>query len=260
MSILAGISIYPIKSLDPHFLTEVRVGSGGQLEHDREFALLDERGKWMRAKSYAPFHLLRSKYDLRAMKVTLWEEGKLGAKTFHLLDDQAKLEVYFSRFFDVKVRFARNEKKGFPDDSRAWGPTVISTGTLKKVAAWYPELTPEDIWMRFRPNLVIGGTQPFWEDRLYKKEGEAADFRIGAVRFEGTNPCVRCVVVTRDPCHAVPQSDFMKIFVEQRKATLPLWAESSRFADTFFRLGVNTRVDPHEAGKELMIGNKVELM
>jgi len=259
MSILAGISIYPIKSLDPHFLTEVRIGAGGQLEHDREFALVDENGKWMRAKSYAKFHLLRAKYDLRATKVTLREEGKSEARVFHLLKEQAQLEEYFTRFFDIKVRFARNEQKGFPDDPREWGPTVISTGTLKEVAAWFPGLKPDDIWKRFRPNLVIGGTEPFWEDRLYKKEGEGAGFRIGDVRFEGTNPCVRCVVVTRDPNHAEPLPDFTKIFTEKRKATLPAWAEGSRFADTFFRLAVNTRVDSKEAGKELMIGNKVEL-
>ena len=259
MPILAGISIYPIKSLDPHFSTEIRIGAGGQLEHDREFALFDAGGKCVRAKRHAKFHLLRAKYDLRAMRVSLCEEGKQDAQTFHLLKERAKLEDYFTRFFGLKVTLERNEKNGFPDDSSEWGPTLISTGTLKEVAAWFPGLKADDVWKRFRPNLVIGGTEAFWEDRLYGKQGEGVAFRIGDVQFRGTNPCVRCVVPTRDPSHAEPIPEFAKIFMERRKASLPAWAEGSRFADTFYRLAVNTRVEAKEACKELMIGDNVEV-
>jgi uncharacterized protein YcbX len=44
---------------------------------------------------------------------------------------------------------------------------------------------------RFRPNLVIGGVEPFGEDRLRA-------FEIGGMRFAAVKPCDRCVVTTTD--------------------------------------------------------------
>ena len=38
---------------------------------------------------------------------------------------------------------------------------------------------------RFRANLEIGDTEPFWEDRLYGRANEVVRFRIGEVVLEG---------------------------------------------------------------------------
>lgn len=45
---------------------------------------------------------------------------------------------------------------------------------------------------RFRPNLVVEGTEPFEEDRWRR-------IRIGDVVFRVAKPCARCVVTTLDP-------------------------------------------------------------
>lgn len=257
MSFLAGISIYPVKSLDPAFGTEITVGPQGRLLHDREFALFDAEGKYVNGKRHAKTHLLRAEFDLRAMKVSLSEQGKSAAQTFHLAKDKERVEAWLAKFFGFAVALKRDEQNGFPDDPQAWGPTVISTGTLKEVASWFPGLKPDDVWKRFRPNLVIGGVEPFWEDRLFAEEGQAVRFTIGKVAFEGINPCARCIVPTRNPLTAEATPDFAKTFMEKRKAKLPKWTNAARFTDTLYRLAVNTRVAPSEAGKEMQIGDKV---
>lgn len=74
----------------------------------------------------------------------------------------------------------------------------------------------------------------------------------------GVNPCQRCVVVTRDPQTGEPLPKFQKIFITQRKNTLPEWTERSRF-NHYFRLAVNTRLSPTEAGKVIQIGDEIVL-
>lgn len=45
---------------------------------------------------------------------------------------------------------------------------------------------------RFRPNLVVGGTEPHAEDGWRR-------IRIGAIEFDVVKPCTRCVFTTVDP-------------------------------------------------------------
>ena len=59
--------------------------------------------------------------------------------------------------------------------------------------------------------------------------------------MEGTNPCQRCVVPTRDSLTGAASSGFATEFARRRAATLPPWADRRRF-DHFYRLTVNTRL------------------
>lgn len=45
--------------------------------------------------------------------------------------------------------------------------------------------------IRFRPNLVIAGAEPYAEDAWRR-------IRIGAVGFAWSRPCTRCVLTTTD--------------------------------------------------------------
>ncbi|MGD1919501.1 MAG: MOSC domain-containing protein, partial [Pleurocapsa sp.] len=72
----------------------------------------------------------------------------------------------------------------------------------------------------------------------------------------GVNPCQRCIVVTRNPQTGEAYPQFQKTFIKQRKKTLPEWTERSRF-NHFFRLAVNTRLSPEQAGKTIAIGDIV---
>jgi uncharacterized protein YcbX len=255
---LDRILLYPIKSLDGVAVSEARVLQGGSLAHDREFAMVDERGDFVNGKRDQRVHLIRASFDGDFRTVTLRVQGKEGSQTFGLGGD-AGLEGWLSAFFGFRVRVAQDGVNGFPDDPSASGPTVVSGETLREVGAWFGGLNVEETQARFRPNLILGDAPAFWEDRLFGEPGASVGFEIGAVRFEGVNPCARCEVPTRDPRTGEMIRGFQKRFTERRAGTLPAWAAASRF-DHFYRLSVNTRIPPSEAGKALKVGDEVRVI
>lgn len=260
MPYLAKILIYPIKSLDGVEVTEVQLLPGGALKHDREFALFDEQGRFVNGKRTAKVHHLRSTYDLMARTVTLRiQDSDRPAETFHLDDDRSALATWFSDYFGYPVTFQQNLHMGFPDDTDASGPTVISTATLESVASWFPALEVEDIRQRFRTNLEIAQTSAFWEDLLFSETSQPVPFQIGTVELLGNNPCQRCVVPTRDHLTGQPYHNFQKSFIVQRQATLPDRAALSRF-NHFYRLALNTKIFASETGKILRVGDAVSVM
>jgi uncharacterized protein len=54
--------------------------------------------------------------------------------------------------------------------------------------------------LRFRPNLVVSGAEPYAEDRWKR-------IRIGALAFRVVKPCSRCVNPTLDPLTAERAAD-----------------------------------------------------
>lgn len=255
---IAGISIFPIKSLDGVSVTEATVLESGGLKHDREFAIVDQKGNFVNGKRNAKVHLLRSHFESDFKILSLQIQGTK-QKFFHLDQERTGLEAQLSDYFGFPVKLEQNSIAGFPDDTNASGPTIISTATLETVASWFPGVSVNDMRLRIRANIEIGGVPPFWEDQLFAQTGSSVRFQIAEVIFEGINPCQRCVVLTRDAITAQAYPNFQKIFVTQRKETLPDWVESSRF-NHFFRLSVNTKVPASEAGKVLRLGDEVKIL
>lgn len=256
MAKLSKILIFPIKSLDPISLNEIEISDGGSLKGDREFAIFDKSGKYINAKRYPKIHLIRAKYELGDRLVHLQIQEQQEVFTFHLDRDRMALTAWLSKFFDQPIELRQNVSNGFPDDPEAWGATVIAEATLATAHSWYasPQISLEQIRDRFRTNLEISDTEPFWEDHLFAKAGETIPFKIGDVQFLGTNPCQRCPVPTRDTFTGEVYPEFQKIFTQNREATLPLGIERSRF-NHFYRLALNTRIPFTEANKVLKIND-----
>ncbi len=254
---LSKIFVYPIKSLDGVAVTKATVLKSGALQHDREFAIVDQQGKFVNGKRYPKIHAIRSLFDFEAKTVSLQIEAKGQIQTFHLDNDRANLEAWLSDYFSLSVTLQQNSITGFPDDTKASGPTVISTGSLETVASWFPGCSSHEIGQRLRTNLEIANVPPFWEDRLFTQTGNVVDFQIGDVHFQGINPCQRCIVPTRHPLTGKVYPDFQKIFIQKRQETLPAWVISSQF-NHFYRLSVNTCISESEAGKILQVGNAVK--
>ncbi len=255
---LARIAIYPIKSLDPLVFETARVLPSGALEHDRRFAMADIAGRFVNGKRTEKVHTLHSTCDPAARTVTLGPRTGDERRLFHLDNDRDSLEEWLSGYFDQKISLVENELTGLPDDADAPGPTIISTATLETVASWFDDMTLDEARLRFRANLEIDGVEPFWEERLYGPAGEVVRFTIGSVAFEGTNPCARCIVPMREAHSGVLNPDLKKIFMDRRPATLPPWADRSRF-DHFYRLAVNTRPPAGFAGGQLRLGDEVRI-
>jgi MOSC domain-containing protein len=253
---LSRICIYPVKSLDGTSLSSANILASGAIQHDRTFALIDEQSRFVNGKRNPRIHRLRSRFDLAEGMLTLRVQNTEQEVSFRLDTERAALNEWLSAYFDCPVTIVENTATGFPDDSKAPGPTVISTATLQVVASWFAGLDEQAIRLRLRANLEIGGVPAFWEDRLFTEAESVVPFRIGDVLFEGINPCQRCVVPSRDPYTGEAFPHFQTILAQKRKESLPLWSTPSRF-NHFYRLSCNTRVPPSEDGKILHVGDQV---
>ena len=255
---LARIRIFPFKSLDGHDVAEAVVLRSGALAHDREYRFLDKQGSVVNGKRVGERIIrIRSVFDFGFGQVTLSDRQDSAAFFPHR--EQEPIESWVGERMGFAVRLQHHADGGFPDDTDAPGPTVVSTASLKTVASWFG-FTLEETRRRFRANLEVGGVPAFWEDRLYGPGDEKGRFRIGDVLVEGVNPCQRCAVPGRNPEDgSLTQAHFAKTFAEKRRETLPAWAEPGRF-DHYYRLTVNTCIPETEAGKVLEVGDTIDIV
>jgi uncharacterized protein YcbX len=256
---LANIRLHPIKALDPAHVNEARIGPSGGLEHDRAWALYFVDGQWVNGKRTPAIHLIRATYAQGVSSVTLSVPGdrrNIPKTTLAFPGDTSAASDWFSSFFEQAVT-VRYSPEGFPDDSIANGPTIVSTASLQAVCDLFPGMTIDEARQRFRTTLEIDGVPAFWEDQLFgEEERSAVRFRIGQINFEGSNPCARCPVPPRDPGTGEIIPGFQKIFSDYRRAHLPAWCPEARF-DHYYRMATNTRVAPTESGKILRVGDPI---
>jgi hypothetical protein len=255
--ILTRIILYPVKSLDGITVDRVRISPGGALMFDRQWAIADERGKIVNGKRTAQIQRLRSQFNLDLGLISLRVEGSDIAETFKLeTKPNSDLARWLTNFFQFPVTLVENATNGFPDDTHAYGPTIVSTATLELVGSWFQDLDASEVRRRFRTNLEISGVPAWWEDRLFGNPNEIVNFAIGQVSLAGINPCQRCVVPTRNSLTGKDTDRFQRLFTQHRQHTLPDWVNSSRF-NHFYRLAVNTQIPVSEAGKSLQIGDRL---
>lgn len=259
MPYLASIFIYPIKALDGVAVTQTTVLTSGALAHDREFALFDNQEKFVNGKRNAKVHLLRTSFSPDFQTISLGLEGTGTKQTFHLNANLTPLESWLSNYFGMPIHVQQNQATGFPDDTIANGPTVLSTKTIETVSSWFSGITPEQMRLRLRANLELADVPAFWEDQLFTEADRVVQFQIGDVLVEGVNPCQRCVVPARDTWTGEFYPNFQKTFITRRKEMLPDWTTNSRF-NHYYRLSVNTRIPSSEAGKVLQIGDEVQII
>ncbi|PSQ52982.1 MOSC domain-containing protein [Halobacteriales archaeon SW_8_65_20] len=254
---LDSVHVYPVKSLDGIERDRTTVRESGGLAFDREYAVRDADGDYVNGKRERRVHRLASEFDPDSGRWTVGpRDGE--RETFRLPDERGAASEFLTDVFGYEVRIDRDATGGFPDDGRASGPTVVSRATLAAVAGWYDEIDATELRRRLRPNLVVGGVEPFWEDRLYADRESVVRFTVGGTRFEGRNPCKRCVVPTRDPDTGAETPGFRERFVSRRETTLPEWAGEDWY-DHYFRLMVNTRVPRETVGARVAVGDEIEI-
>jgi len=261
LPLLADIRLYPIKSLDPISVPEARISPSGGLALDRAWALYSVDGKWVNGKRTPAIHLIRANYspDLRTVTLSVPNDRRnIPTRTFDFPTAHEDAAEWFSVFFEQQI-IIRHSENGFPDDTIASGPTIVSTASLESVCEWFPTIPLEEARRRFRASLEINGVPAWWEDQLFgEDERSVIRFQIGEVNFEGSNPCARCPVPPRNPLTGENLDGFQKRFTQLRESTLPPWSPRPRF-DHFYRLSTNTRVAPTETNKFLRPGDPLRL-
>lgn len=272
------LTVYPIKSLDGRSVEAVEIIEDGGLAGDREYALVDADGEYVNGKGERRVHPIEATYDgdgAHAESVTLstptgeirrfdlTSDATMGEEAGKMADIETvdtetadTLAGWLAEWFGYPVSLERDRAGGFPDDTTASGPTLISTATIETVASWFEGITPEGMRRRLRANVEVGGVPAFWEDRLFADRAHRVAFTVGGVRFLGHNPCQRCVVPTRDPDTGQEYEGFRSTFLEKRRETMPAWSGGDWF-DHDFRLMVNTSVPDAGWGETLRVGDEV---
>jgi uncharacterized protein YcbX len=258
MAHVARLRIYPVKALDGVDVETAGLTPGGGLAGDREFALFDGDGEVINGKRTDRVHRLRTDYDPSNDTLTVGTGGASAPDSFDLGSETGRAEDWFSDYFEQSVRLRRDGDRGFPDRPEA-GPSVVSTATVETVASWFDELTVDGVRRRLRCNVEVGGVPAFWEDRFVGDGAPVFVIRTTDgpdVRFEGVEPCGRCVVPTRDPDTGAPTPGFRERFIERRAATFPDWAHRDAFPHDY-TLMLIARVP--EAGRNgtLRVGDEV---
>ncbi|MFB6301367.1 MAG: MOSC domain-containing protein [Haloferacaceae archaeon] len=254
MAHVARFTVYPVKGLDGVAVDEATVLPGGTLDGDREYALFDANGEVMNGKRTARVHDLSTDYEPETGLLTVATDGE--RRRFDLDAERERAAAWFSDFFGTDLRLERDGTLGHVD-RRGAGPSVISTATVETVASWFDGVDPAGMRRRLRANVEVGGVSAFWEDRFVGSDAPA--FIAGGVRFEGVEPCGRCVVPTRDPDTGDPTPEFRKRFVERRRATFPEWADADAF-DHLYTLMLIADVPEADRGATLATGDEVRVV
>lgn len=246
-----------MKSLDGTAVDAARLVGPGALEGDRSYAVCDPDGEPVTGKRDAAVHRIRASHDLARGELTVHEQGAPeAAETFSLDAERGALNAWLSAALDRDrpVSLVRDLDGGHPDDTTAHGPTLVSTGTLRRVAAW-TDRPVHEVRRRFRANVEVGGVPPFWEDGLYGPGETPGRLVVGDTELTVAGPCRRCVVPTRDPDTGRETPGFRETFIGRRRASWPAWAPRDRLG-TGFRLAVNTAV-PDQPAPRLAVGDPV---
>ena len=252
------IRLYPFKGFGGAEVEEARVSEAGTLEHDREFALHDGDST-INGKDTDAVHGFTTRLDTTSDELTV-ESPDGGTVTVEMSYEGARELTDWlgddDRFGDATVK--RDVPFGFVDRrDRLPSVSVVSTATLREVASWFDGIDTDDVRRRLRTNVEVSGVPAFWEDRFVGED--APDFRVGDVRFEGAEPCARCVVPTRDPDTGETTEGFRETFVRRRRETLGDDAADDVF-DHAYTVTLIARVAEDDRGSVVRVGDSVEVV
>lgn len=213
---LTDIYIYPIKSFGGIGVDESLVLKPG-LEHDRRWMLVDASGNFLTQRTFPKMATLsvewnNGEFQIKdklnptdkislpfipqrklSKKVRIWDDEVIA----YLVDPavskwiQQKLQIPCELVhMPESVTRPIEEKYAISDESVSFADAMpfllISQASLDELNNKLKHQVAMD---RFRPNLVVSGTDPFEEDQW-------DIIKVGSVRFKIVKPCARCIMTT----------------------------------------------------------------
>ena len=215
--VLEGLYIYPIKST--HRVTQLRsqVNLWG-LAGDRRWMIVDEKATFLTQREFprmsliqaVPQHGNRLLLTAAGQQPVIVEFPGATASVFQvsIWRDSVSAQIasnetnaWLTAFLGHSVRLVHM----YDTSVRLVDTAYAKPGTTVSFADGYPLLCTTNASLqelngrlfepvpmeRFRPNVVVSGSQPFEED-TWKR------LRIGEVKFSVVKPCTRCVITTVD--------------------------------------------------------------
>ncbi len=213
---ITGLYCYPLKSARGLALSAARL-TGTGFEHDREWLLVDARGRFVTQREQprlATLQVALSDGALRLQapgqpvlqlpqafagapcRVQIWRDDcaaiDAGEAASQWLEAWLGGAFRLVRFDRAQPRFSSRDWTGgldaptlFPD---GFPLLVLSQASLDDLAARAGRPFPVE---RFRPNILLDGLDAYAEDRI-------DELSIGPVRLKLVKPCTRCSITTTD--------------------------------------------------------------
>lgn len=224
---LSGLFVYPVKSLGGVAAERWPVTTNGLL-YDRRWMVVDEEGRQLTQRGLPRMCLVRpslspppgaddyhadGRHDPVVLELSAPEAGsvEIGSDEpgrlvkVRVWDDEVDavaaggpVDAWLSEFLGVKARLVRFEhtpqvpgrawqRVSFPDSLPF---LLIGSSSLDDLNRRLRERGRPEVEMnRFRPNLVVSGSEAFAEDGWL-------EVSVGPLRFTVTRPCGRCVITT----------------------------------------------------------------
>ncbi len=214
---LSGITLFPVKSLGGIDVDAWDLDELG-LAWDRRWMVVDESGRFLTQRQLPAMARVRPRLDpgghltlthprlpplavpepgpeAQTRPVTVWGDTvpalSLGSEADAWLGEALGRPCHLVRLPEGTARavdpdYAPGARTAFTD---GFPLLLIGEGSLADLNARLQQPVP---MRRFRPNLVVAGTEPFAEDQWRR-------IRIGGVTLRVVKPCSRCVVTTIDP-------------------------------------------------------------
>ncbi|GIV37238.1 MAG: hypothetical protein KatS3mg032_1617 [Cyclobacteriaceae bacterium] len=248
---LKEIWIYPVKSLGGYRCAEALALEKGFV-HDRRWMLIDANNRFLTQREHPEMALFSVFLSGNTLKIThrktaasvqfeVWRQSgkKYTARIWQdevtVYEVHSEVSRWFTHELGLECRLVR-----FPEENpRPAYPRYVPLPGNVSLADAYPYLiigqasldllnrhliNPVSM-LRFRPNLVISGSEPFAED-AWKK------FTIGQVLFEAVKPCARCILTTVDPDTGIRGKEPLKTLAAFRKTGNAIYFGMNAIAHT----------------------------
>ena len=270
---IESLHFYPVKGCRGFMVEHATLVPTGLQLHgvgDREWVVVDERGRFLSQRELPQMTLIETRLDatalrlkapgMLALEVPLASEGDV--QTVTVWNDtlpavtQGDLpDAWFSHYlgrpcrlmrFDPEARRLSNRSYTGGADAPykfadAFALLVLSASAVADLNARLQQRNLPPVGVeRFRPNIVLSGVDAHEEDY-------ARSLRIGATELHLVKPCVRCTVPSVDPATGVQGSE--------PGDTLAVYRDDARAGGVTF--GVNGIVVG--TGGELHCGDAVEI-
>lgn len=236
---LSNLTYYPIKACRGFDLAESNVERMG-LEHDRRMMVVTPEGEFLTQREYPRLALVTPtlKNDTATLAApnfdaihfniqksgTPWPVNIWKAMGVHAIDQGEETAQWFSDWLGTPVRLVHiadgfqrklnpeyainaDDHTGFAD---GYPILIISEESLQDLNSRLDSPLPMN---RFRPNIVVKGSEPFAED-TWKR------IRIGEIEMALVKPCPRCVVTTIDKETLEKNKEPLRTLGEYRKHEL----------------------------------------
>ena len=227
---------YPIKSCRGHAIEQGVIEERG-FKDDRAFMLVDADGGMITQREYPRMALLDPRVEgslltltapgmpvLRKEYITSGPQVdvEVWQNACKAIDQGEEVAEWFSAYMQMPCRLVRmtddcqrsvSAKHAIHDHNPisfvdGYPFLIISVGSLADLNSRMEEALP---MRRFRPSIVLSGTEPFAEDSWRR-------IRIGEQVFELVKPCARCVMTTVNPDTTEMGKEPLRTLAKYRRA------------------------------------------